>query len=65
MTSRERVLRALARQPTERVPRLLIPDQACAGGSRLAPAHVRGPETTWENIVAFFEAADMFPAAYC
>jgi hypothetical protein len=24
----------------------------------LAPAHVLGPETPWENIVAFFEAAD-------
>ena len=27
------------------------------GGLILAPAHVLGPETTWENIVAFFEAA--------
>ncbi len=28
------------------------------GGYILAPAHVLGPETPWENIVAFFEAAD-------
>lgn len=28
------------------------------GGLILAPAHVLGPETPWENIVAFFEAAD-------
>jgi uroporphyrinogen decarboxylase len=27
------------------------------GGFILAPAHVLGPETSWENIVAFFEAA--------
>ena len=64
MTSREQLLRALARQPTERVPRLLIPDQACAGGLKLAPAQALGPETTWENIVAFFQAADMLPAPY-
>ncbi|HEY5910078.1 MAG TPA: uroporphyrinogen decarboxylase family protein [Verrucomicrobiae bacterium] len=31
------------------------------GGLILAPAHVLGPETPWENIVAFFEAADMTP----
>ncbi len=28
------------------------------GGLILAPAHVLGPEVPWENIVAFFEAAD-------
>ncbi len=28
------------------------------GGLILAPAHVLGPETRWENVVAFFEAAD-------
>lgn len=28
------------------------------GGLILAPAHVLGPETPWENIVAFFEATD-------
>ena len=27
-------------------------------GLILAPAHVLGPEVTWENITAFFEAAD-------
>ncbi len=31
------------------------------GGLILAPAHVLGPETPWENIVAFFEAADSTP----
>jgi len=31
------------------------------GGFILAPAHVLGPETPWENIVAFFEAADKLP----
>jgi uroporphyrinogen decarboxylase len=31
------------------------------GGLILAPAHVLGPETPWENIVAFFEAADSAP----
>ncbi len=31
------------------------------GGLILAPAHVLGPETPWENIVAFFEAADTTP----
>ncbi len=31
------------------------------GGLILAPAHVVGPETPWENIVAFFEAADATP----
>lgn len=33
------------------------------GGLILAPAHVLGPETPWENIVAFFEAADAEPVA--
>lgn len=28
------------------------------GGLILSPAHVLGPETPWENIVAFFDAAD-------
>jgi uroporphyrinogen decarboxylase len=31
------------------------------GGLILAPAHVLGPEVPWENIVAFFEAADSEP----
>jgi uroporphyrinogen decarboxylase len=31
------------------------------GGLILAPAHVLGPEVPWENIVAFFEAADHEP----
>ena len=31
------------------------------GGFILVPAHVLGPETPWENIVAFFEAADTLP----
>jgi uroporphyrinogen decarboxylase len=31
------------------------------GGLILAPAHVLGPEVPWENIVAFFEAADREP----
>ena len=31
------------------------------GGLILAPAHVLGPETSWENIEAFFEAADTTP----
>lgn len=31
------------------------------GGLILAPAHVLPPETPWENIVAFFEAADSTP----
>ena len=32
------------------------------GGLILAPAHVLGPEVPWENIVAFFAAADSEPA---
>lgn len=35
-----------------------IRDLGRGGGFILAPAHVLGPETPWENIVAFFEAAD-------
>ncbi len=31
------------------------------GGLILAPAHVLGPETPWENITAFFDAADTTP----
>ncbi len=31
------------------------------GGLILAPAHVLGPETPWENVLAFFEAADATP----
>jgi uroporphyrinogen decarboxylase len=31
------------------------------GGYILAPAHVLAPETPWENVVAFFEAADATP----
>lgn len=38
--------------------RARIRDVGCGGGLILAPAHVLGPETPWENIVAFFEAAD-------
>lgn len=38
--------------------RTRIRDVGRGGGFILAPAHVLGPETPWENIVAFFEAAD-------
>jgi uroporphyrinogen decarboxylase len=38
--------------------RARIRDVGQGGGFILAPAHVLGPETPWENIVAFFEAAD-------
>jgi uroporphyrinogen decarboxylase len=38
--------------------RTRIREVGCGGGLILAPAHVLGPETPWENIVAFFEAAD-------
>jgi len=41
--------------------RMRIREVACGGGLILAPAHVLGPETPWENIVAFFEAADSAP----
>ena len=34
---------------------------ARGGGLILAPAHVLGPEVPWENVVAFFEAADATP----
>jgi uroporphyrinogen decarboxylase len=43
--------------------RARIRDVGCGGGLILAPAHVLGPETPWENIVAFFEAADSTPVA--
>jgi uroporphyrinogen decarboxylase len=33
----------------------------CGGGLILAPAHVLGPEVPWENIQAFFAAADEEP----
>jgi uroporphyrinogen decarboxylase len=35
-----------------------IRDVGLGGGFILAPAHVLSPEVPWENIVAFFEAAD-------
>jgi uroporphyrinogen decarboxylase len=35
-----------------------IRDVGYDGGLILAPAHVLGPETPWQNIVAFFQAAD-------
>ena len=38
--------------------RARIRDVGHGGGLILAPAHVLGPETPWENIIAFFEAAD-------
>ncbi|MBM3855949.1 MAG: hypothetical protein FJ399_22815, partial [Verrucomicrobia bacterium] len=38
-----------------------VRDVAYGGGLILAPAHVLGPETPWENIVAFFDAADALP----
>ena len=38
-----------------------IREVGCGGGLILSPAHVLGPETPWENIVAFFEAADATP----
>jgi len=38
-----------------------IRDVARGGGLILAPAHVLNPEVPWENIVAFFEAADATP----
>jgi uroporphyrinogen decarboxylase len=41
--------------------RARIRDVACGGGLILAPAHVLAPETPWENIVTFFEAADSLP----
>jgi uroporphyrinogen decarboxylase len=41
--------------------RARIRDVGRGGGLILAPAHVLGPETPWENIVAFFDAADSTP----
>jgi len=41
--------------------RLRIRTVGKSGGLILAPAHVLGPETPWENIVAFFEAANSTP----
>jgi uroporphyrinogen decarboxylase len=41
--------------------RARIEDVGRGGGLILAPAHVLGPETPWENVVAFFEAADTMP----
>ncbi|MEI6396040.1 MAG: uroporphyrinogen decarboxylase family protein [Verrucomicrobiota bacterium] len=41
--------------------RARIRDVGRGGGLILAPAHVLGPETPWENIQAFFEAADSTP----
>jgi uroporphyrinogen decarboxylase len=38
--------------------RARVRDLARGGGLILSPAHVLGPETPWDNIVAFFEAAD-------
>jgi uroporphyrinogen decarboxylase len=38
--------------------RARVREVGCGGGLILAPAHVLGPEVPWENIVAFFEAAD-------
>lgn len=38
--------------------RARIRDVGRGGGLILAPAHVLGPETPWENITAFFEAAE-------
>jgi uroporphyrinogen decarboxylase len=41
--------------------RARIRDVGGGGGLILAPAHVLGPETPWENIQAFFDAADSTP----
>ncbi|HNQ89849.1 MAG TPA: uroporphyrinogen decarboxylase family protein [Verrucomicrobiota bacterium] len=41
--------------------RARVRDVGRGGGLILAPAHVLGPETPWENIVAFFDAADSAP----
>ena len=43
--------------------RARIREVACGGGLILAPAHVLNPEVPWENIVAFFEAADATPVS--
>lgn len=39
-----------------------ITEVGCGGGLILSPAHVLGPETPWDNVVAFFAAADQTPA---
>jgi uroporphyrinogen decarboxylase len=41
--------------------RTRIRDVGRGGGLILAPAHVLSPEVPWENILAFFEAADSTP----
>lgn len=41
--------------------RTRIRDVGRGGGLILSPAHVLPPETPWENILAFFEAADATP----
>ena len=41
--------------------RARIRDVGRGGGLILAPAHVLGPEVPWENVVAFFDAADSTP----
>ncbi len=41
--------------------RARICDVGREGGLILAPAHVLNPEVPWENILAFFEAADTTP----
>ena len=41
--------------------RARIRDVGRGGGLILAPAHVLGPETPWENVEAFFAAADGTP----
>ncbi|MHB1034837.1 MAG: uroporphyrinogen decarboxylase family protein [Pirellulales bacterium] len=40
-----------------------IREVGSGGGLILAPAHVLSPEVPWENIVAFFEAADAASAS--
>jgi len=42
---------------TEEV-RARVREVARGGGLILSPAHVLGPETPWQNVVAFFAAAD-------
>ena len=51
------ILDALARR-IARSGLLPVPYVGPGGGLILAPAHVLGPETPWENIQAFFDAAD-------
>ena len=41
--------------------RARIAEVGRGGGLILAPAHVLGPEVPWDNIVAFFDAADSTP----